>query len=120
MEEREKNAHKNTRVKPFGSTGGNANGYSAPQEKHHGFLGGLFGGHKHSAPHEATAPPVRTPTPVISPAASSRNSIIESLDPQLKQDLIEMGITEEQMAQNIDFIQSFVAAQKKQEESKTV
>src|SRR5580704_15937538 len=41
VDEREKNAHRNTRTKPFGAAGGLTNGHGHGQDRHHH---GLFGG----------------------------------------------------------------------------
>ncbi|CAC9889809.1 unnamed protein product [Aureobasidium pullulans] len=61
MDEREKNAHKNTRNKPFGSGSGTSQSYASPSAggggstKHRFGLSSLLPGHRHS---NAAPPPL--------------------------------------------------------------
>ncbi|KAJ4297441.1 hypothetical protein N0V90_005332 [Kalmusia sp. IMI 367209] len=122
MDDREKNAHKNTKNKPFGA----AMGGGAPTNGHksHGLLGGLFG-HRHSTP---TAPPQSIiPPSVTSPTntnqsniSSARSSAIDTSDPSwqpLLKELLAMGITEDQIEENADFIKLYIEQKKAQEKA---
>ncbi|KIW09608.1 uncharacterized protein PV09_00476 [Verruconis gallopava] len=116
VNEREKNAHKNTRNKPFGAAG--ANGHTAVGEKsHHSFLGGLFGHHRHEAPPPSSPPPVQSVASHTT--ASSRDSLIQSIDPALRKELKAMGIGDDQLADNAEFIQAWLSAQKKEEATRS-
>ena len=136
MVEREKNAHKNTRSKPFAS-GPAQTGYGGQQAatvgagggaggKHHRF-GGLFSSHRNSAgnpgPVQSIIPPRGTEinaghsassgSPAQgSPAGSRANSAgIDLNDPAVKavlQDLLQMGITEDQIEEHAGFIKSYL------------
>ena len=76
VNDREKNAHKNTKNKPFGAAG--ANGHVAPSsggKQHTSFLGGLFG-HSKQPSREAQAMPPPSPLPVApAPTPSGRDHI---------------------------------------------
>ncbi|KAK4508710.1 hypothetical protein PRZ48_002449 [Zasmidium cellare] len=126
MDEREKNAHKNTRSKPFAS-GPAQTGYAGgqqqiqPQEKK-GRFGGLFSSHKHSSPQgppQSIIPPRGveinqhgTPSPSMStPNGSRATSEIDLTDPAVQavlQDLKGMGITEDQIEEHAGFIKSYL------------
>ncbi|KAJ4335211.1 hypothetical protein N0V87_006250 [Didymella glomerata] len=64
MDDREKNAHKNTRNKPFGAAAGSSGPVANGKSHGHGLLGGLFG-HRHSSnpapPQQSIIPPPATP-----------------------------------------------------------
>ncbi|ERF68192.1 hypothetical protein EPUS_05273 [Endocarpon pusillum Z07020] len=118
MDDREKNATKATKAQPFGS---NAAGGAIPRmngSKTHSRLGG-FGSLLH--PHRnSSAPTVTQAQSAVSPSepvydgpSSRRNSSgIDLSDPTWKgmlDELLEMGITRDQIEQNADFIKAYVA-----------
>ncbi|RII09023.1 hypothetical protein CUC08_Gglean007423 [Alternaria sp. MG1] len=81
LDDREKNAHKNTKNKPFSASAGSsapaANGKSGGGHGH-GLLGGLFG-HRHSS---APGPPpasIIPPTNVTSPPAAGRDGLLADI-----------------------------------------
>src|SRR5262249_40680238 len=95
--------------------------------QHHSLLGGLFG-HRHSStshqpPAQSIIPPrevsVASPTkPTYSEPASKRNSSIDTTDPSWKpllNELIAMGITEDQIEENADLIKMYIAQRKAEE-----
>ncbi|GME24124.1 Actin associated WSP1 protein [Neofusicoccum parvum] len=106
VDEREKNAHKNTKSKPFGMAAGTSNG-------------SLFG-HKHSSPQPQQAHSIIPPKEMASPASSSpnqsgRSSAIDTSDPSwqgILQELLAMGITEDQIEENADFIKMYIEQKK--------
>ncbi|KAF1940658.1 WH1-domain-containing protein [Clathrospora elynae] len=131
LDDREKNAHKATKSKPFGLEAGSsapvANGKSSGHG--HGLLGGLFG-HRHSS---QTGPPpasIIPQTAVASPTHSShstaasvsaRSSAIDTTDPSwqpLLKELLAMGITEDQIEENADFIKLYIEQRKTNEKLK--
>ncbi|KAF2430330.1 WH1-domain-containing protein [Tothia fuscella] len=111
VDDREKSAHKNTKSKAFGSAGG-TNGHAAPQEKqHHGFLGSLFG--RHNTSHDSV-PQARQAAPMLSPGNNAtRDNLIASIDPELRKELRSMGIGDDQLEENADFIKAFLKTQQK-------
>ncbi|KAF7191205.1 Proline-rich protein LAS17 [Pseudocercospora fuligena] len=125
MDEREKNAHKNTRSKPFASgPAQNVGAYqqqaAAPEGKK-SRLGGLFSSHKHSAPQgppQSIIPPrgVEIHSPAQnSPSRSRATSDIDLNDPAVQavlQDLLQMGITEDQIQEHSAFIKSYLEQNK--------
>ena len=123
MDEREKNASKSTRAQPFNSNrvGGAVGGVPSINgaKNHHRFGGfsSLLPGHRHSshsnipAPAQSIIPPSRTG--YEAPASNSRpsSSGIDLADPTLRpilDELLEMGFTEDQIAQDADFIRQYV------------
>ncbi|CAO2651297.1 Nn.00g095940.m01.CDS01 [Neocucurbitaria sp. VM-36] len=129
LDDREKNAHKNTKNKPFGAAAGSSG--PVTNGKHgghgHGLLGGLFG-HRHSS---ASAPPPQSiipPANITSPshsshstATSARSSAIDTTDPSwqpLLKELLAMGITEDQIEENADFIKLYIEQRKTEEKLK--
>ncbi|KAF2205187.1 WH1-domain-containing protein [Delitschia confertaspora ATCC 74209] len=131
MDDREKNAHKNTRNKLFGAAmhgSSGANGMSGKHHGHgHGLLGGLFG-HRHSSSgHQQQQPQsIIPPAPVAPPPlqsthsepSSARSSAIDTTDPSwqpLLKELIAMGITEDQIEENADFIKLYIEQRKIEE-----
>ncbi|KAF4537625.1 Actin associated WSP1 protein [Lasiodiplodia theobromae] len=116
IDEREKNAHKNTRNKPFGMAAGTSNGATTNGGGHsHGLLGSITGslfGHKHSSHQQQENHSIIPPKNLASPASSSpnqsgRSSAIDTADPSMQpvlQELLQMGITEDQIEENADFI----------------
>ncbi|KAJ9659071.1 hypothetical protein H2198_003360 [Neophaeococcomyces mojaviensis] len=127
MDEREKNASKATKATPFGSAagGGQLAHLNGGGHKSHSRLGGLFGRSRNSsnpiAPAQSVLPP---PQPVYSsvptgPGGSGLHNSggIDLADPSWRpilDELLQMGITEDQIAQNADFIKAYV--EKKQAE----
>ncbi|KAI9880753.1 MAG: hypothetical protein M1830_000642 [Pleopsidium flavum] len=118
MDEREKNASKSTKATSFGSGGGPVVGNVA-NGKSHGLLGGignLLHGHRSSsAPSihmQQSNIPAREPVPPASPSPNrSRGSSLEIVDPSwrgLLDELLQMGITEDQIEQNSEFIKSYI------------
>ncbi|KAI9725731.1 MAG: hypothetical protein M1828_002614 [Chrysothrix sp. TS-e1954] len=116
MDERESKAHKNTKGRPFGSAAGQqvngAAGYNKPHSRLGGF-GSLLHGHRHTS---GTQPQQSNQT-IIPPRDSgvsnhsrdqSRDSTLENIDPVLLDELLAMGITEDQLADNADYIKSYV------------
>ncbi|KAF2149623.1 WH1-domain-containing protein, partial [Myriangium duriaei CBS 260.36] len=117
VDEREKNAHKNTKNKPFGASV-NSSSYDpnhAGGGKSRFGIGNLLG-HKHSAPTQAPTsmiPPRDTLPPPVSRGRSA--STIDTSDPAVKNvldDLLAMGITEDQIEEHADFIKSYLEQQK--------
>lgn len=142
MEEREKNAAKGTKGKPFASgppqTAAAGAGYSqlsttqsVGREKHHSRLGGLFGRH-HGNASSQTLPPAQSIIPPrgveinshgngigsVSPETTSRPASageIDLNDPAVQnvlRDLKDMGITEEQIEKHAGFIKSYLEQNK--------
>ncbi|KAK4102072.1 WH1-domain-containing protein [Parathielavia hyrcaniae] len=136
MNDREKNASKATLKTPFGGAPA-ANHH----KHHHGFLGGLFGGHRHSsAPTPPESPRVSAPTrdhrsgsvnghhelaASPAPAAPSGFEKLDAFDPQWREhfgeDLRSKGLTDDFIRENQDFIVDFLkqeqAAQAQQEQA---
>jgi len=110
MDEREKSASKSTKATSFGSGGGTVGG-NATNGKSHSLLGGignLLHGHRSSSAPSIHMPqstiPSREPVPLVSSSPGrSRGSSLETVDPSwrgLLDELLEMGITEDQIEQN--------------------
>ncbi|KAF2130939.1 WH1-domain-containing protein [Dothidotthia symphoricarpi CBS 119687] len=135
MDDREKNAHKNTKHKPFAATAG-TNAPQASNGKSHGLLGGIFNRHSSTsnpppppqsimppAPPQAIIPPVQVVSPVQSShsnATSARSSAIDTTDPSwqpLLKELLAMGITEDQIEENADFIKLYIEQKKHDEKA---
>ncbi|KAF2839738.1 WH1-domain-containing protein [Patellaria atrata CBS 101060] len=130
VDEREKNAHKNTKSKPFGASGpGSHASHGATNGKSHGhgLLGGLFG-HRHSSashqpPPQSIIPPrdisvVPSPTYHSPASTSNRSSVLDTSDPSwqpLLKELLEMGITDDQIEENADFIKMYIEQKKSAE-----
>ncbi|PVI07145.1 WH1-domain-containing protein [Periconia macrospinosa] len=122
MDDREKNAHKNTRNKPFGAAIGGDSGGASNGGKSHGLLGGIF--HRHTTPPQpaqSIIPPANVTSPSqtnFSSAPSSQNSAIDTSDPSWKpllKELLAMGITEDQIEENADFIKLYIEQRKVEE-----
>ncbi|EME48435.1 hypothetical protein DOTSEDRAFT_67473 [Dothistroma septosporum NZE10] len=136
MDEREKNAHKNTRSKPFAngpaqSAGAFGGGQQyQPQEagsgKKHGLLG-RFSRHKDTAPQgpaQSIIPPrgveihnSHAPSPTTTPNRSraTSSSDIDLADPAVQAvlaELLQMGITEDQIEEHAGFIKSYLEQSK--------
>ncbi|MCJ1233059.1 hypothetical protein MMC14_001013 [Varicellaria rhodocarpa] len=114
MDEREKNASKSTKATPFQGNGS----VSLPTtEKHHGRLGSLLHGHRPSSTSHAIQPTQSILAPRESPATSSplapRNggSSLDTVDPSWREtlsELMELGITEDQIEEHAEFIKSYI------------
>ncbi|MCJ1293666.1 hypothetical protein MMC34_005221 [Xylographa carneopallida] len=118
MDEREKSASKATKATPFYGAGGAASFGPAPQEKHHGRLGSLLLGHRSSSASHVPPPPMQSTIPprepsylTPPPAPKSALSALDEVDPSWRSmlsELLAMGITEDQIEENADFIKSYV------------
>ncbi|KAH9864763.1 hypothetical protein IAQ61_008708 [Plenodomus lingam] len=130
IDDREKNAHKNTKNKPFGLSSGNSmppmNGKGGAGGSH-GLLGGLFGHRRASQsgpPPQSIIPPTSLTSPSQSShsnATSARSSAIDTTDPSwqpLLKELLAMGITEDQIEENADFIKLYIEQRKTEEKLK--
>ncbi|KAK4548301.1 hypothetical protein LTR36_010171 [Oleoguttula mirabilis] len=137
VDEREKNAHKSTRSKPFAS-GPAQSGYGSGQPtqtvggggKSHGRLGGLFSRHHSNPAQQGPAQSIIPPRGVEinahhgsaspaypSPAQSRPTSVagIDLTDPAVQAvlaDLLQMGITEDQIEEHAGFIKSYLEQNK--------
>ncbi|KAI5369825.1 Putative wiskott-Aldrich syndrome protein [Septoria linicola] len=137
MDEREKNAHKNTRNRPFasgptqrtGNYGGGQQVYAAPEQqsgkKSKLGLGALFGHKSHSQP-QAPAQSIIPPrgvnisdspqhTPNRSRANTAQSNDIDLTDPAVQavlDDLLQMGITQDQIHEHSAFIKSYLEQNK--------
>ncbi|TID19668.1 wh1-domain-containing protein [Venturia nashicola] len=122
VDEREKLAHKSTRSKPFGPAGIAYGTVSQTEKHHHGFLGGLFGGHKNIPAPLETPPPVaqavRHPAPAApSPgaAAAERDAFIRSIPPNILEQMREMGFGDDQLVENADLVEAFLKTSQQSE-----
>ncbi|KAL2368014.1 hypothetical protein, variant [Blastomyces gilchristii SLH14081] len=125
--EREKSASKETKTTPFASLRGQGPAPVASNKGHSRFgLGSLLHVHRHSSAHAPPAPaesiiPPRqpAPAPALSPAATElpsaperkQTSALDTVDPSwrgLLDELLAMGITEDQIAENSDFIKQYI------------
>ncbi|KAL9609336.1 MAG: hypothetical protein Q9167_005881 [Letrouitia subvulpina] len=126
MDEREKNASKNTKTTPFQGLGPQPAGGNQVNGKSHSRFGGLsnliHGQRSSSAPHmPQLPPPPAAPSghPLrelqnSKPIAPQRNNgtKLDTSDPEWKgilEELLEMGITEDLIEQNSDFIKEYIA-----------
>ncbi|RDL36524.1 uncharacterized protein BP5553_05876 [Venustampulla echinocandica] len=122
MNDREKNANKATKANPFGGSGQQHGG-----GHRHGLLGGLFGGHRHSSAPSIQPTPPDSPSYVLPPAPSHRHSggsfgaeksqfaALDAIDPNWREtwgdDLKQMGITDDLIRDNQDFIADYIKEQ---------
>ncbi|KAG4428610.1 hypothetical protein IFR05_015912 [Cadophora sp. M221] len=122
MNDREKNASKMTKSNPFGGGGGQ-------QQQRHGLLGGLFGGHRHSSAPSIQPTPPDSPSYTLPPAQNHRMSggsfsggkppsqfaSLDAIDPNWREtwgdDLKQMGITDDLIRDNQDFIADYIRQQ---------
>ncbi|EXJ86357.1 hypothetical protein A1O3_03308 [Capronia epimyces CBS 606.96] len=123
MDEREKNASKHTKAQPFASAPGGGQVFvPGGSHKHYSRVGNFFRGHRHSSnPIQTQQPQAVAPQPIYSPITSNHSPNIvggiDLADPSWRpilDELLVMGITEDQIEQNADFIKSYV--EKKQAE----
>ncbi|KAK5734007.1 hypothetical protein LTR17_009279 [Elasticomyces elasticus] len=138
--EREKNASKGTKGKAFalgpaqtgyggqGQQTQSINGGGGGSGRGHGRFGGLFGGHRNSGAGQTQQQPAQSIIPprgvevhggnVYGSPAPSRpvsSSGIDLSDPDVQavlQDLLQMGITEDQIEENAGFIKSYLEQKK--------
>ncbi|KAH2446327.1 hypothetical protein KXV83_000960, partial [Aspergillus fumigatus] len=119
MHEREKHASKETRQTPFASTRGQgpapmANGKPGVGRSLFGSLLGHRSPSGSSVPPPAPAPaaPSAPPTQSALPSGPSRKELpFDTSDPSWKgllDELLQMGITEDQIAENSDFIKAYI------------
>ena len=120
MHDREKNASKATKSTPFGGSGHPAGG------GRHGLLGSFFGGHRHSSAPSTQTPP-DSPSYVLPPSQSHKNFVsslngggsefaaLDAIDPNWREtwgdDLKNMGITDDLIRDNQDFIADYIRQQ---------
>lgn len=128
MDDREKNASKSTRATPFQGAGSQPSGGGLTNGKpHHGRFGGLgsllHGQRSSSAPNvpqpplQAQSMPTHKEPAGLAPPSPRRDrgSSLDSVDPSwrgLLGELLEMGITEDQIEQNSDFIKQYIESKK--------
>ncbi|KAL8933287.1 MAG: hypothetical protein Q9211_005863 [Gyalolechia sp. 1 TL-2023] len=126
MDEREKNASKSTRATPFQGLGPQPSVTPQVNGKSHSRFGGLsgllHGQRSSSAPHGSQPPPPPPPPPSVPPPRENldlaRNSpqreqhhALDDVDPSWRSilgELLEMGITEDQIEENSDFIKEYI------------
>ncbi|EEH43154.1 uncharacterized protein PADG_07974 [Paracoccidioides brasiliensis Pb18] len=135
--EREKSASRETKATSFGSLRGQGPAPAANGKSHHGLFGGLgnlLHGHGHRSSSAPTTPaesiippkpvaPAPAPSPALFPAQApagtelpaaslqKQPSPLDTVDPSWKgllDELLAMGITEDQIAENSDFIKSYI------------
>ena len=122
MDEREKNATRETKAQPFASAiGGGQIHVSGSSHRHHSRVGQFFSRHRNSSapqqPQQITPQPLYSPGPAPASRPQSAGGI-DLTDPAMKQvldEVLQMGITEDQIAENADFIRAYVR-QKQTEE----
>ncbi|RKF54213.1 putative wh1 domain-containing protein [Erysiphe neolycopersici] len=125
MNDREKNASKATKAKLFGGIAvqGGGSGFR------HGLLGGFFGGHRHSSAQSTQPTPPESPSFSLSPTHKNQNSesikirddsdfaALYAIDPNWREnwgdDLKSLGITDDLIRDNQDFIADYIKAPKK-------
>ncbi|KAI9693378.1 MAG: hypothetical protein M1822_005374 [Bathelium mastoideum] len=122
VDEREKNADKGTRARAFGAPAGSVtNGASDGGHHHSRFgLGNLFGRHSSTASHRPspTSPVPSRDSPTLTPKsapASRATSAVDLTDPAVQavvKELKVMGISEDQIDDNADFIKQYIEQSK--------
>ncbi|KAM5501491.1 hypothetical protein McaMca56_002236 [Microsporum canis] len=118
--EREKSASKETKATPFSAARGQTPTPVSNGKSHGRFgkVGSLLHGHRSSSapnPPESIIPPrqpsVNTTPPVAHTTDEKASSPLDTVDPSwrgLLDELKAMGITEEQIAENSDFIKAYI------------
>merc|ERR1712093_585986 len=104
-------------------------GSSGQPQQRHGLLGGLFGGHRHSSAPSIQPTPPDSPSYTLPPAQHNRMSggsfnggkpqsqfsALDAIDPNWREtwgdDLKQMGITDDQIRDNQDFIADYIRQQ---------
>ncbi|KAE9380189.1 WH1-domain-containing protein [Stipitochalara longipes BDJ] len=120
MNDREKNASKATKANTFGGSGQQHGGHR------HGLLGGFFGSHRNSSAPSVQTPP-DSPSYALPPAGNHRMSggsfkggqsefsALDAIDPNWRvtwgDDLKQMGITDDLIRDNQDFIADYIKQQ---------
>lgn len=126
MDDREKNASKQTKATPFQGSTAQSTGAPLPNGKsHHRFgLGNLLHGQRSSsAPQvppqqpQTVIPPREISQPEQAPSSPTREktSSLDTVDPSWRGilgELLEMGITEDQIEQHSDFIKDYIEQRK--------
>ncbi|KAL8718041.1 MAG: hypothetical protein Q9225_004777, partial [Loekoesia sp. 1 TL-2023] len=128
MDEREKNASKSTKATPFQGLGPQPSATPQVNGKSHSRFGGLsgllHGQRSSSAPHVSQPPP--PPPPSIPPPREApsldrsspqreQHHALDDVDPSWRGilgELLEMGITEDQIEENSDFIKEYIEQKK--------
>lgn len=123
MDDREKNASKETKATPFQGPGPGPTMSNIAPAKHHGRFGSLLQlGHRSSSASnplttqsQSIIPPRETPVlpPPTAPPAAAKNgiSMLDEVDPSWRgmlSDLLALGITEDQIDEHADFIKSYI------------
>jgi len=124
MDEREKNASKSTKATMFGSGGRPPLG-AGTNGKSHGLLGGignLLHGHRSSSAPSIPMPqpvvPAREAFPLETPfSTESSTSSSARVDPSLLEELRQMGITEDLIEHDWDFIRTYIEQKQASESS---
>lgn len=116
VDEREKNAHKLTRANLFG-TGSTNDASTSTKHGRFGGLTSLLPGHRHSSAPQAPPPQPFHNDTQSQPTGRSRASTttVDLSDPAVQNilnDLLAMGITEDQIDQHADFIKSYLEQSK--------
>ncbi|EED19399.1 actin associated protein Wsp1, putative [Talaromyces stipitatus ATCC 10500] len=122
MHDREKNASKETKATPFGSTRGQGPSHVSSRKSGHSLFSGLLGRSSSTATPTipASLPPVAAPVqppppPAPAPApVHEQPSSIDLNDPEIQgvlAELRQMGITDEQIKDNEGFIKSYIQSQ---------
>ncbi|CCU83084.1 actin associated protein Wsp1 [Blumeria hordei DH14] len=131
MNDREKNASKATKANPFGgATQQNLGG-----SFRHGLLGGFFGGHKNTPAPSVQPTPPESPSHTQSAIQSNPTSVentsvirsefaaLDSIDPNWREtwgeDLKQMGITDDLIRDQQDFIAEYIKSQQATQENST-
>ena len=117
MDEREKSASKATKITPFQGNGAPTSG-QVSHEKHHGRLGSLLHGHRPSSSSHISQQPAQSILPprepsLLTPASAQGNtgSSLDTVDPSWREtlsELLELGITEDQIEEHAGFIKSYI------------
>ncbi|KAL8966042.1 MAG: hypothetical protein Q9183_003547, partial [Haloplaca sp. 2 TL-2023] len=128
MDDREKNASKSTKSTPFQGLGPQPSMSAQANGKSHSRFGGLSG-LLHSqrsssaphAPHPPPPPPASLPAPQAPSTLSRGNSqreqshTLDDVDQSILDELLAMGITEDLIEQNSDFIKLYIEQKKSAE-----
>ncbi|KAL9018848.1 MAG: hypothetical protein Q9185_003866 [Variospora sp. 1 TL-2023] len=128
IDEREKNASKSTKATPFQGLGPQPSPAPQVNGKSHSRFGGLsgllHGQRSSSAPYGAQPPPPpppsippprQTPTVFKASATQEQHHALDDVDPSWRGilgELLEMGITEDQIEENSDFIKEYIEQKK--------
>jgi len=119
MDDREKNAIKETKATPFQGSGPGSTISGVAPAKHHGRFGSLLQlGHRSSSASYTPTPQAQSiipprETPTLPPPTPAKNgiSMLDEVDPSWRgmlSDLLALGITEDQIEEHADFIKSYI------------